>query len=522
MESDSISETAPRTKAGLCYACVLVGAILLYVVSCAPGILWQDSGLFQYRIWHSDIEGKLGLALAHPLYIIIGIAVKWTPIGEFGYRVNLISALSAAVAVANTFLLLRLWLNRNMPAVVGAVTLAVSHTMWQHAAIAEVYTLYAALFTTELILLLKYLKGKHVGYLYLLGLFNGLSIASHMWGVIPLACYAVFVVTLLTKRQINLKNIGIIVLLWILGASSYEYLIVKSIIQSGDVTGTLLSAIFGSHWQGSVLNTSVTWQIVKENVLFMLMNFPTPNIVLVFVGLSGLFAALPSRPFGSILLVLTVVFFGFAFRYTVPDRYAFFLPFYCLASISVGVGAYLVQKRVSGRLFVYLVLVFSLLPVGAYAAAPRLAKKANVSIGTRRQIPYRDDYKYFLQPWKTAYRGPERFAREALESVEKNAIIYADSTSVFPLLYLQEVKGKGPKVKIVSPIANSEGAPIFNEETIEELLADKSVYVVSPVVRYCPAFILEGYDFADAGVLWQVVRREEESTRIKRRPEPRL
>ena len=34
----------------------------LYVLTCAPGPLWQDSGLFQYRIWHNDIEGKLGLA----------------------------------------------------------------------------------------------------------------------------------------------------------------------------------------------------------------------------------------------------------------------------------------------------------------------------------------------------------------------------------------------------------------------------------------------------------------------------
>ena len=509
MESDGISETAPRTKAGLCYAGVLVGAILVYAASCAPGILWQDSGLFQYRIWHSDIEGKLGLALAHPLYIIIGIAVKWIPIGEFGYRVNLISALSAAVAVANTFLLLRLWLNRNMPAVIGAVTLAVSHTMCQHAAIAEVYTLYAALFTTELILLLEYLKGKRVGYLYLLGLFNGLSIASHMWGVIPLACYAVFVVTLLTKRQINLKNIGIIVFLWIVGAGSYEYLIVKSIIQSGDVTGTLLSAIFGSQWQGSVLNTSVTWQIVKENVLFMLMNFPTPNIVLVFVGLSGLSGVLPGRCFGNILLVLTVLFFGFAFRYTVPDRYAFFLPFYCLASIFVGVGAYLVQKRVSGRLFVYLVLVFSLLPVVAYAAAPRLAEKANVSIGTRRQIPYRDDYKYFLQPWKTAYRGPERFAREGLESVEKNAIIYADGTTVYPLLFAQELEKMRRDVTIVSGHPQVCNLQEYGEGAIDKVFSERPIYVVSPVAGYCPNFLLEQYDFIRRGVLYRAVKRQQ-------------
>jgi len=49
------------------------------------------------RIWHNDIEGSLGLALAHPLYHLIGIAVKQIPVGDFAYRVNLISAISGAM-----------------------------------------------------------------------------------------------------------------------------------------------------------------------------------------------------------------------------------------------------------------------------------------------------------------------------------------------------------------------------------------------------------------------------------------
>jgi hypothetical protein len=85
---------------------VFVAALVLYVLTCAPGPLWQDSGMFQYRVWNNDIRGGLGLALAHPLYHWIGAAVKAIPLGEFGLRVNLISAVSGAVAVANVFLLL--------------------------------------------------------------------------------------------------------------------------------------------------------------------------------------------------------------------------------------------------------------------------------------------------------------------------------------------------------------------------------------------------------------------------------
>jgi hypothetical protein len=155
-----------------------------------------------------------------------------------------------------------------------------------------------------------------------------------------------------------------------------------------------------------------------------------------------------------------------------------------------------------------LILFFSLLPVPVYAYAPSLAAKMQLDLGTRGDIPYRDDYKYFLQPWKTGYDGAERFAKQALEAVENNAVIYADSTTVAPLLYVQEVKGARPDVKIVSGTAKSKDAPRFDKTTIERLLQDGPIYVVSPKPGYCPAFVLDNYELVQAGLLWRVVGRE--------------
>jgi hypothetical protein len=89
--------------------------------------------------------------------------------------------------------------------------------------------------------------------------------------------------------------------------------------------------------------------------------------------------------------------------------------------------------------------------------------------------------------------------------VEKNAIIYADSTTVHALLYVQEVKGRRRDVKIVSVYDNSENAPVFNEDTVAGLMNDSELYLVSPLPGYCPAFLLERYEFKQAGVLWKVV-----------------
>jgi hypothetical protein len=500
-----VKEAGP--KLAQWYIVVLCGALLLYVVSCAPGALWQDSGLIQHRIWHNDIEGFLGLAISHPLFYILAIGAKYIPLGEFAYRVNLVSAIAAAVAVANMFLFMRLWLGRNFPAIIAAITLAVSHAFWRHASVIETYTLWAALFLAELIMLLQYVRTNRVRYLYWLGLLNGLAIAVHMLASIPLLCYVIFVIFLLAKKEIHTRDLAVIILLWIAGALPYEYLIMKNIIQTGDVAGTLASAAFGKSWQGAVLNASLSMRIVKENVLYILLNFPTPNILLFFAGCYGLFKISPSRGFRNVLLGLIVLFFLFAFRYTVPDRYAFFIPFYCVTSVFIGLGTYLLHKRMNRSVFVPLVLLFSVLGVGVYAAAPMLAKQMQLDIGTRNDIPYRDDYKYFLQPWKTGYRGAERFANDALDLVGDGAVISADGTTVGPLLHAQQVKGKRPDVKIASGYVISEEGPRFDERTVEQLLKDRPVYVVSPKPGYCPTFVLDNYDLEQAGVLYRVVER---------------
>ncbi len=501
--------TKTNQKLSWWYAGIFLSTALVYILSCAPAALWQDSGLIQYRIWHNDIEGFLGLALSHPLFYIIAIVAKYVPLGEFFYRVNLVSAIAGAVTVANIFLLVRLWLDRNLPAVVAAVTLAVSHTFWSHASIIETYTLWTAIFTAELIMLLQYVKTERVAYLYWLGLLNGLAIAVHNLALIPFLCYAVFVIFLLAKKNIHLRDLVIIVLLWIVGALPYEYLIIRNIIQSGDVTGSLASAAFGARWQGAVLNTSLSTKIIKENFLFILLNFPTPNFLLFFAGLFGLFKVSKNRGFRNVLLGLIVLFFIFAFRYNVPDRFAFFLPFYCMVSVFIGLGAYLFLERVNCKVFAVLVLLFGFLPVVVYTIAPAWAEKMQFNLGTRNNVPYRNDFKYFLQPWKTGYRGAERFADEALDVVENNAIIFADSTTVAPLLLMQEIKGKRPDVKVVSGAISSKNAPSFNEHTIEQLLKDRAVYVVSRQAGYCPSFALDNYNLVKVGHLWRVVKKHE-------------
>ena len=489
----------------LLYFVIFFAALFLYAATCAPGPLWQDAGMYQYRIWHNDIEGKLGLALSHPLYHIIGIAVKYIPIGEFAYRINMISAVAGALAIANLFLLLRLWLGRNPGAILAAITLAVSWTHWQFAAVAEVYTLYSALFLAELIFLLGYVQTKRVSFLYLLGLFNGLAIAVHMFASIGFICYLVFLIVLLTKKQISLKHFAVITFLWVAGASSYEYLIIKNIIQSGDFSGTIASALFGNTWQGAVLNINLSARVIKENIIFMAYNFATPNVFLFFAGLYRLKKFARSRGFGNIILALLVLFFLFAFRYTVPDRYSFFMPFYCIASILIGLGFDVLIIKPNRRVMTYLVFIASFTTIPVYIAAPIAAQKTGFKLPTRREIPYRNDYNWFLRPWQSGNKGPEQFANEVFSTVQHDAVIYADGTTVYPLLYLQQVKGVHKDVIIATGHGSANNLNKYGEDAIDRLFSEHAIYVVSPVPGYCPEFLLARYKFDKAGILWRAV-----------------
>jgi hypothetical protein len=205
--------------------------------------------------------------------------------------------------------------------------------------------------------------------------------------------------------------------------------------------------------------------------------------------------------------VLLVLFFVFAFRYTVQDRYAFFIPFYCLACILFGVGFDSLMRPAGHKIVAYLVLIFALLPIPVYIIAPTMAEKMQFKLPTRGDIPYRNDYRWFLRPWRTGRDSPERFVNEVYYTVETDAIIWADTTIVPPLLYAQNVKGKRGDVKVISSFMSSEGSPEFNEQTIEKLLDERAVYVVSPTGGYCPDFLLERYSFVPSGIIWRVVEK---------------
>jgi hypothetical protein len=163
-----------------------VAALGLYSLTLAPTVLEADAGEFQFVPWLPGIAHPTG----YPLYVLAG----WTwshllPVGEVAWRMNLLSAVFAAMTVGMVYGLARCLLDIALPALplparllgggLAAATFAVTATFWSQALVAEVYTLHTLLVTAILWLTLKSVYAPAAWTTRTLGFVFGLGLSHH-------------------------------------------------------------------------------------------------------------------------------------------------------------------------------------------------------------------------------------------------------------------------------------------------------------------------------------------------------
>src|SRR6185503_15711437 len=107
---------------------ILVGsaALALYIRTLAPSLLWGDSAEFQ------TLSYPLGMT--HPsgymTQIMFGKLFTYLPVGNIAFRVNLMSAFFGALAVAETFLIVRLLGGWRIVKIRAALLLSLTEGFW--------------------------------------------------------------------------------------------------------------------------------------------------------------------------------------------------------------------------------------------------------------------------------------------------------------------------------------------------------------------------------------------------------
>lgn len=476
-----VSQAFRRRRAGLgrVYLKALLVFGLLYGITAQRGVSWQDGGVFQWRILQFDLAGSIGrLALAHPTLMVLGKVFSWLPVGPPAWRLNLVSAVFGAVAVANVVLLVRrLCPRRAAAAWVAGGLLGLTHTTWWLATMCECQTIYLALFTLELNLLFSLVRRPGVPAAAGLGLVSGLAWSTHNFALLALPAYGVLLLSLCAAGRLRARGLAAAAGCWVLGAGILLALIAREAGEVGAVAA-MRSALFGP-FQDAVLATR--GRNAAMGVGYVLYNFPNLGLPLMFLGLWSLRGKVPTA-FAWALVYLTIAYGVFALRYNVPDQFSFFLPVYALVAILAGLGiGRLRRRRRTVRWVTGLAAASVLWTPAVYCAAPAIWRAANLPLPGRKDLPYRDPVSYWVQPWKHAENSAERFAREALATVPAGGIILADSTSVEALRWTQQVDGVGPDVTVQ---LGYRGPP-------EALMAAKNVYTVAAMKGYCPSWILE-------------------------------
>lgn len=216
--------TRHRLAAALAPAVVGLLAFAVYLCTLLPSVGWGDIARFQYvaRVW--GIPHRFG----YPTYIALSRLFGYLPVGNLAYRVNLMSAVFAALAAVMVCLIVLLLVRDGIAAASAGLSFAFSRALWGQAVFAEVYTLNAFLIGAVLLVLLAWQQTRKIGLLYLgIGLY-ALSFGNHMT-VVTLAP-AVLYLILVTDHHVllDLKNLAILAGLMLLGALQYLYVILRA------------------------------------------------------------------------------------------------------------------------------------------------------------------------------------------------------------------------------------------------------------------------------------------------------
>ena len=375
--------------------------------------------MFQYRILQADYHNPFGLALSHPLYIFLGGAV-YRLFGVFSpFLINALSAIFAAAGIATLFLVVNEITGRRWLALVSVSMFGVSHTLWWLATITETYTFQLFLFTLELYLLTSLLKSPGWKVTLFLGFVSGTGVSVHNLALLPLPVYLAVLLYLITKKQLNTWTLAGFFLTWVAGAIPYLVLIGKDIMLSADLHGTIRSALFGN-FENHVLGRNMDLRYFKANLFLIALNFVNISLPLAALGIAVSRKKL-SQPQSRAILALGLIEFIFVIRYNVVDQFNFVLPTMAMITIfsALGLNA-LVDRSKTWRGMVMVMTAISIVaPPIIYGSLPGLATRIGINTNRDRYLPYRDELRYWIIPWKHNEKSTAKAAIEALQTAAR-------------------------------------------------------------------------------------------------------
>src|ERR671912_653272 len=195
---------------------VFVLVLVFYLKTLAPTVLYLqhpkllDAVMLQMQVAVLGITHPTG----YPTYLMLTHLFTYLPFGDPAYRVNLASAVYAALAV--------------VAAAAGALAFGLGASLWSQAVIAEVYTLNALLVSATVVVLLLWREHRRDRYLLLSAFLVGLCLTNHLTSGLLLPASLLLVALVDWRRLVDVRLVLGGAWLFLLGLTPYLYLPIRA------------------------------------------------------------------------------------------------------------------------------------------------------------------------------------------------------------------------------------------------------------------------------------------------------
>ena len=315
--------------------------LILYVRTLLPHVGGtEDTPKFQYL---GSVLGT-GHSPGYPLYLLLSYLFSWLPIGTLAYRMNLLSACFAAVAVMLAFFVTRrLGAHRGI-AFAAAACLGAGRAFWFNAVIAEVYSLNALLWTAATLKLLDWRREGRDRDLYWATAFVALGLGHHLT-IIALFPAAFACLLLSGRRWLRPRTVLICAGILAAGLTQYGYIWLRTIqgvpfVEARASTlGELIGVVTARRWSHSMFGYDA--ETFVQNRLWQVVGVVEREVgwaglAMAAMGLASLIVR--DRAVAALLGVGAFVAWALPANYTLADLGGFLLPAFVMLWFLLAVG----------------------------------------------------------------------------------------------------------------------------------------------------------------------------------------
>lgn len=351
--------------------------------------------------------------------------------------------MSAVFASLSVFLVFKILISEGVDlpsSVLACLSLCVSHLFWMYAVINETYSLASFFLLLCLFFCLKWLRGKENKYIYLASVIFGMGYANHALMVLFLPGILILIAGRRLLKLLLSYRILLVIACFLLGAFPVFLL---PLFQRATIREVLSQLIGSLREHREVYNKGLA------KLLHELMKYPLylfyqfPNLGAAFAIYGVVQGLKRNSRFVLCTLAIWLATLLFAIQYFFQRQFPLMIPSFVVVSIWLGMGVSYFSQRYERwrirRAFILAFVILVVLPPVIYFSVYRVAESMSVNLSFIRQLPYRNNYRYFLFPPKNMERGAEKYARDCFLQAKPGAIILTDFNPGMALLYSQTV-----------------------------------------------------------------------------------